>query len=1188
MSDAKLESVVQEYLLPRVAVKREWSLFVFIRILPGSPGQKPERFVEFLRHAMGKPRKVITEVDARRLEEVMQGARGDTSTDGHVDTDGFFRQGLLGVLAREFIRINLPGQIGSTNPGTTESEAASYSLLRARPDTRPTVQKTQQELSAVGSMHGDTRDPTKGALPSLDSIDIAFTHNGLAALNLDPLTLDSFPEAFRQGMAARTHLTGDGELDAAEHWEGVLGQDCVHGLLTIHTPVSETGFQYWDNLDREVAQFNLDEWQWPVCEDPPEHLDRKSQEQKASSLFGASMFSETANKDADGTSAPPGLHEPGLRDVVNEFAKHFGFEILQLELGQAPYELDRQLPSKQMAVRNNEEDEWKQQQIKRPQYRREHFGFRDGVSQPFLDLNLGAPAPGGGTPHRDGSWKPVAPGEIYLGAPDEDGLIALQPFNKKLSFGGTYLVFRKLEQDVPGFRSFLAKQHDSKADQNRLAAQMVGRWPDGAPVVRHPHADAEVNGVTGEGSLNDFRYHSEDPHGRCCPIGSHIRRTNPRDTGGRDDVKRHRMMRRGISYGGPLLPSESIGDGRKRGMYFICLNSKIDLQFELVQREWINGGEFLGQVGAGRCPLTGTNLGTRQDEFLAADAIAPIVNIPAFVRNKGGEYFFVPSLDAISSYALDEDETFKPDNMPLGSYSASQAETPGLLQESRIKRYVGEIIATTPDYSKLDGETLESQQAAGPVRSVIRLQLPQSINKRPIAGREQSGRQHMAFVGQYRDVVKVLGGLMPGESENSDSARTRENFSVAHYLQSGREITRGSDLLIAMDPGGTLGQQRKSRQILMANAWKGQCWYDGGRYRPVSEFIGKRVRALIHRVGPTGHMDILQDLAFDVCHGILEEFIGLRGPDYLTELAVSLPYARRNITNIPPGWIGRSATGAPIDAGFHTTQLWARLAFGEVIGNVLERSEFTSAAIQATSEMLTHIDEQIKLERYRDSPREEPAKTILQRLVWDADKAVDPEEYLKEVRIILADLVTTISMNIALPFSKAIQAALDSHIDLFKRIPQLKNSYAGTTDGQKYSHVEMLAFELLRLSPSAKAIFRRCEVTTTLPSGGQVHEGDWVAALLPAAGRDRNVFCDPHKFSLDRDPKSFLLFGPPRGVHRCWGEERLGRLVLEELFLAAGQFKGLQRVAGKRGEVQQFLKMDHRLMVKFNPFRATL
>ena len=136
-----------------------------------------------------------------------------------------------------------------------------------------------------------------------------------------------------------------------------------------------------------------------------------------------------------------------------------------------------------------------------------------------------------------------------------------------------------------------------------------------------------------------------------CPLGAHVRRTNPRDIGGTNDVRRHRILRRSIGYGGPLLPEGKLGDGNKRGLLFVAVNSRIDLQFEVVQAAWINRGELLGQAGLGRCPITGANRRRAEDAFLEAGAVAPVVGIPRFVITRGGDYFFAPGINALKAIA---------------------------------------------------------------------------------------------------------------------------------------------------------------------------------------------------------------------------------------------------------------------------------------------------------------------------------------------------------------------------------------------------------------------------------------------------------------------------------------------------------------------------------------------------------
>src|SRR5262249_15232409 len=151
---------------------------------------------------------------------------------------------------------------------------------------------------------------------------------------------------------------------------------------------------------------------------------------------------------------------------------------------------------------------------------------------------------------------------------------------------GTYMVFRKLAQDVVGFHHYLQERARDEEHQQLLGAQMFGRWQNGASLVRHPRQPKWYSASERQ-LINDFRFHTEDPHGLKCPVGSHVRRVNPRDQQLRDVAKRHRILRQSVPYGGPLVERPQDWDGEERGLLFICYQARIDAQFEFIQREWI-------------------------------------------------------------------------------------------------------------------------------------------------------------------------------------------------------------------------------------------------------------------------------------------------------------------------------------------------------------------------------------------------------------------------------------------------------------------------------------------------------------------------------------------------------------------------------------------------------------------------
>ncbi|MEA2274746.1 MAG: hypothetical protein QOI98_3454, partial [Solirubrobacteraceae bacterium] len=234
---------------------------------------------------------------------------------------------------------------------------------------------------------------------------------------------------------------------------------------------------------------------------------------------------------------------------------------------------------------------------------REHFGFRDGFSQPAIRDAVAGPTVGEGTPLRFGRWRDVAPGEFVLGYEDEDGAppaAPAAPFHRNASF----MVVRKLRQHVDRFTAFLrAHAGDDRAGQHRLAAKMMGRWRDGTPLARHP--DRPGGETIDAAGLNSFRF-AGDRHGMRCPVGAHIRRANPRDALGWEGrlAKRHRIVRRGVPYGPPPA-DDAVDDGVERGLMFVCFQASIARQFEVIQARWLNDGDAFG-LGDDRDFVVGT------------------------------------------------------------------------------------------------------------------------------------------------------------------------------------------------------------------------------------------------------------------------------------------------------------------------------------------------------------------------------------------------------------------------------------------------------------------------------------------------------------------------------------------------------------------------------------------------------
>src|SRR3954467_15015272 len=64
-------------------------------------------------------------------------------------------------------------------------------------------------------------------------VTVAFTWNGLRALGVDDASLATFPEEFRQGMAARAEILGDTGANHPDHWVGGLTSPDLHAIVIL-------------------------------------------------------------------------------------------------------------------------------------------------------------------------------------------------------------------------------------------------------------------------------------------------------------------------------------------------------------------------------------------------------------------------------------------------------------------------------------------------------------------------------------------------------------------------------------------------------------------------------------------------------------------------------------------------------------------------------------------------------------------------------------------------------------------------------------------------------------------------------------------------------------------------------------------------------------------------------------------
>jgi Dyp-type peroxidase family len=333
----------------------------------------------------------------------------------------------------------------------------------------------------------------------------------------------------------------------------------------------------------------------------------------------------------------------------------------------------------------------------------EHFGFKDGISQPairglrstdptdFFDARLLAPD----DPEFDRFAEPgrplVWPGQFLIGYNRQDPTNAVRPRDPaplKLAWqkNGSYLVYRRLQQFVHKFWEFcrdgaaaLAVASGKPMTKEFFASRLVGRWPSGAPLMRAPAADDDelarddlsnnnfgfsertpvVRLKDGTTASSRFPAPQPDPDGRICPFVGHVRKVNPRDdsseAGGSDDTLRRLMLRRGIPYGPPKDRTRLLeDDGVDRGLLFMAYQGAITDQFHFVTQTWANDANapHAGEPKAGHDPLIGQNAAGRFIRMPIGDDAGHDQQLALpqepWVLMTGGGYFFTPSISALA------------------------------------------------------------------------------------------------------------------------------------------------------------------------------------------------------------------------------------------------------------------------------------------------------------------------------------------------------------------------------------------------------------------------------------------------------------------------------------------------------------------------------------------------------------
>ena len=413
--------------------------------------------------------------------------------------------------------------------------AARYGFLTFRDpgEARAYVGKVTDYVGTGAAVAGATQVDSRW-------VTMAFTWNGLRALGVDEASLATFPEEFRQGMAARAAILGDTGHNHPDHWVGGLASPDLHAIVILFAR---------DVTERERCV--------------------REHQQRTAPYTGVQAIS-----------------------------------YLDLE-ATPPYD-----------------------------YAHDHFGYHDRLSQPVVEGTDDVPTPGSGAP--------LKPGEFFLGYPDEDGNIPPLPQPEILSRNGSYLAYRMLQEHVGAFRDFLRQHGETPDEQELIAAKLMGRWRSGAPLTHAPEKDDPTLGADPQRN-NDFNYREQDPHGYAVPLGSHIRRMNPRDTA--HNMNRRRMIRRGGTYG-PALPDDAPEDGIERGIAAFIGCASLVRQFEFAQNVWVNDKSF-HELGNEHDPICGTQDGTLEFKIPKRPIRKKITGLPSFTTVRGGAYFFLPGIRAL-------------------------------------------------------------------------------------------------------------------------------------------------------------------------------------------------------------------------------------------------------------------------------------------------------------------------------------------------------------------------------------------------------------------------------------------------------------------------------------------------------------------------------------------------------------
>ncbi|MFZ5602725.1 MAG: hypothetical protein ACOY7J_09745 [Pseudomonadota bacterium] len=677
---------------------------------------------------------------------------------------------------------------------------------------------------------------------------------------------------------------------------------------------------------------------------------------------------------------------------------------------------------------------------------REHFGFADGVSQPYVSDGQKHRGGGGKKMTNSSPWEPLAAGEFLLGYSDElavrNGLVPananteLLPESsnprvaafQRLTRNGSFLVYRKLEQRVKEFRQFC----DGKGKD--FSTHLMGRNHDGVPLTAQNRPPLD----------NDFDF-GNDRTGQQCPFASHMRRVNPRltlsegESEGTLRVDQHRLIRRAMPYG-PYIPTGTDlaqAPDAQRGLHFFCYNARIDSQFEFVQKNWINNCDFMGFSSNVIDPIVGNRAREKLGLFSFNAETLPVYGLQQYVQVKGGEYFFTPGRKGLQLLL-----------------QLVQQVDPVRVPKQRIENW-------------------------DPVQSD-----PLDVAKYVDATRLVGGNR---FVKLW--VQGSTGARVPyyyfAHPEDMNAILAQPNvFTNVLYKERIRKLT-GGDMLLSKNETPQREQQKKlTGQLLSPANFEAR----------MQAVLGGTLEQIRTGFASTGKLELAEHLARRLPLAVIKNLYGIAPPrmpadGILSRLQIAHFFDRTDYNEVPQIW--RENCG---NYGFRTTPddtllFWVRMLFLQVFGNMINLDYITRLSQAAAAEFLPLLDQQIDDAVARPTDPDSIMAGLI-RMYRDEYGISDTDRLVKAVRQSLLELAVgstdTTAKGIAgvvakiLQFGSNLQEAI-SHL-LADQPEALKLLQAWLANPalrlqltpQMNGLLEQVALKCLYLNPVAPLLPRFC------------------------------------------------------------------------------------------------------------------